>query len=393
MPFVSGGAERHAASLCKALQEYGHEAVEITLPFKWYPGSSLVDSVLAAKLTDVSEYEGVPIDLVVGLKFPAYLARHPNKVFWIIHQHRQAYDQWDHGGSDLLQEPEGDAIRHFIHAEDHAAFATTQRPIFTNSINVASRLDKYLGLKAVPLYHPPPLADSMVEGRFGDYLFAPGRINPSKRLELIIEGLAKAKSRLRLVVAGTYENRTYYESLLELAKSLGVDRQIEWCGSVDDGTIIQLYAGTRAVVFAPLDEDYGYITLEAMLSGKPVITVADAGGPLEFVVHNSTGYVCNCNAEALAQAFDELMDDPIRAERLGTNGLERYRQMNISWSHVVERLVGFGCLYPNIRPQGSPSPSVMNHRSTSIESNYVDNLSIAAGIAPPLAVRIVSSCQ
>src|SRR6056297_2518913 len=108
VPFVTGGAERRAASLCEALNRYGHEAVEITLPFKWYPGTVLADSILAAKLTDLSEFEGVPIDLMIGLKFPAYLARHPNKAFWIIHQYRQTYDQWDTGVSDLLETPQGD---------------------------------------------------------------------------------------------------------------------------------------------------------------------------------------------------------------------------------------------------------------------------------------------
>ncbi len=83
VPFVRGGAERHSANLCTALRAHGHEVAEITLPFKWYPSSTLIDSILAARLTDLSEIEGVPTDLMIGLRFPAYLARHPNKVNWI----------------------------------------------------------------------------------------------------------------------------------------------------------------------------------------------------------------------------------------------------------------------------------------------------------------------
>jgi glycosyltransferase involved in cell wall biosynthesis len=187
VPFVNGGAERHAARLCKALREYGYDAVEITVPFKWYPAGTLVDSILASRLLDVSEYDGVPIDLAVGLKFPAYLMRHPEKVFWIIHQHRQAYDQWDSGVSDLLQYPDGQAIRRFIHSEDQMALAGTHRPIFANSKNVANRVERYLDRKAIPLYHPPPLEEEMRLGKYGDYIFAPGRINPSKRLDLVVD--------------------------------------------------------------------------------------------------------------------------------------------------------------------------------------------------------------
>lgn len=340
VPFVNGGAERHAARLCKALREHGYDAVEVTVPFKWYPGGTLVDSVLAARLLDVTEYDGVPIDLAIGLKFPAYLMRHPRKVFWIIHQHRQAYDQWDSGVSDLLQYPDGQAIRRFIHLEDEVALAGTHCPIFANSKNVASRLEKYLDRKAIPLYHPPPLEEEMRLGRYGDYIFAPGRINPSKRLDLVVQALARSGPKIRVVVAGAYENRKYFESLQALADTLGVSRQIEWRGSVDDTTMVQLYADARAVVFVPLDEDYGYVSLEAMLSGKPVITVSDAGGPLEFVEGGTTGYICEPNPTALAQAFREVMDDKGHAERLGSEGFDRYRQMGISWNHVVEQLIG-----------------------------------------------------
>ncbi|WP_406857372.1 hypothetical protein ABEG18_07035 [Alsobacter sp. KACC 23698] len=101
-PFVTGGAELLARSLRDQLVQYGHEAEIVSLPFKWYPPSVLLDQMIAASLTDTSNFNGVPVDLAIGLKFPAYLARHPNLVFWLLHQHRSAYDEWDSGVSDLL---------------------------------------------------------------------------------------------------------------------------------------------------------------------------------------------------------------------------------------------------------------------------------------------------
>lgn len=70
VPFVTGGAERHAANLCHALNRHGHEAVEITLPFKWYPGEVLASHILAAKMLDLSEVEGVAVDMVIGTQVP-----------------------------------------------------------------------------------------------------------------------------------------------------------------------------------------------------------------------------------------------------------------------------------------------------------------------------------
>ncbi len=363
VPFVRGGAERHSANLCTALRRHGHEVAEITLPFKWYPNSTLVDSILAARLTDLSEIEGVPTDLVIGLRFPAYLARHPNKVYWIIHQYRQAYDQWDAGVSELLNDPDGDAIRHLVRAEDRKAFADTKHKVYANSKTVAQRLQTHLGQKATALYHPPPNAELLTPGPFGDYLFAPGRLNASKRPELLLQALAGTSSPLRLVVAGVAENPRYMESLQVLARDLGVADRVEWLGGIDDETMRMRYANARAVVFAPQDEDYGYITLEAMLSGKPVITTDDAGGPLEFITNGKQGFVCQASPHALAQCFEALMQDKRLAERMGAAGYQHYSDLDISWDHVVETLTG------KSRPKDSLRPAMAEKNAKTTETN------------------------
>ncbi|MEM8537700.1 MAG: glycosyltransferase family 4 protein, partial [Pseudomonadota bacterium] len=310
VPFVSGGAERHAAGLVAALQRHGHTATEITLPFKWYPGEVLADHILAAKLTDLSEVEGVPVDRMIGLKFPAYLARHPAMQFWIMHQHRQAYDQWETGQSDLLDDPDGLSLRALVQAEDRAAFAASPHPIFANSVNVAGRLQRNLGIAARPLYHPPPQAEAMHTGSYGDYLLVPGRINPSKRLELVLEAFARTKTKLRLVIVGTAENPAYAQALYKQSLAPEMAGRIDWQGAVDDATLRRLYADARAVIFVPQDEDYGYITLEAMLAAKPVVTLSDAGGPLEFITHEQEGLVAAPSSADLAVCLDRLMQDP-----------------------------------------------------------------------------------
>ena len=389
VPFVQGGAERHAANLVNALNAYGHEATEITLPFKWYPGEVLADHILAARMHDISEFEGVPIDLAIGLKFPAWLANHPNKLFWIIHQHRAAYDLWSAGDADLMHDPDGDALRALIHAEDRAAFTASPHPLYANSGNVAKRLSQYLDMEATPLYHPPPNAERLWQGEYGDYLFAPGRINPSKRLELILRGLAATRSRIRLVIAGVAENPGYQQELHALALELGVANRVTWLGRVDDETLLRHYAEARAVVFVPQDEDYGYITLEAMLAARPVITVADAGGPLEFITDGQEGRITAPKPAELGQAFEELMGDAALAERMGQAGLARFTDMQITWEHVVETLAGRSDqqVHPIPTEQGAPAPD----EATATASEDAPELSpqdqaveaLKAAIAPP----------
>lgn len=389
VPFVQGGAERHSANLCEALRAHGHEVAEITLPFKWYPSSTLVDSIMAARLTDLSEIEGVPTDLMIGLRFPAYLARHPNKVYWIIHQYRQAYDQWEAGVSELLEDPDGDAIRHLVRAEDRKAFADTTHPIYANSQTVAQRLQTHLGKKATPLYHPPPNANRLAPGPFGDYLFAPGRLNPSKRPELLLKALAKTAPPLRLVIAGVAENPSYLESLKTKARELGVSDRVEWLGGIDDATMQASYANARAVVFVPQNEDYGYITLEAMLSGKPVITTTDAGGPLEFITTGKQGLVSKATPRALAESFEILMQDKALAERMGATGYQHYHTLNISWDHVVETLTGQSRPKDSLRPTLAPDVVETAEDADKIADPQADAVAqLRTAIAPAQTPRV-----
>ena len=116
--------------------------------------------------------------------------------------------------------------------------------------------------------------------------------------------------------------------------------RVEWRGHVSNEEMIDLYAGARAVVFPPFDEDLGYITLEAMLAGKAVITASDSGGPLEFIADGKQGLVVEPKAKALAKALDRLWLNPREAESMGRNAAERYRTLSISWDNVVEKLTG-----------------------------------------------------
>ena len=103
VPFISGGAEFLADGLVTHLRRRGVEAELVTLPFKWYPPKSVLDAMLAARLTDLEEVDGHSIDRLITLKFPAYYVPHSNKVLWLLHQHRQAYDLYDSPYGDLKE--------------------------------------------------------------------------------------------------------------------------------------------------------------------------------------------------------------------------------------------------------------------------------------------------
>ena len=333
MPFVSGGAEAHVRGLVAALTRRGYCAEKVSVPFKWYPKGELLACAAAWRMVDLSESNGERIDRVIATKFPTYFVRHPNKVTWLFHQYRAIYDligtpysEFDHTEGDVR-------LRDRLIALDNDVLAESKR-LFTNARNTAARLESYNGLAAEALYHPPPLPGKLTTGDSGDYVLSVGRLEANKRVDLIIAALAHTDRRIRLIVAGEGPLRGQLE---EKAAAMGVADRVIFTGKVSDEELVKRYAGAMAVVFPPFDEDYGYVTLEAFLARKPVITTTDAGGPLEFVEDGVTGVVAEPTAESLGAAIARLASDPRRARALGDAGFERVR--DISWDHVVDRLM------------------------------------------------------
>lgn len=339
VPFVRGGAEVLAEGLRNALEAAGHQAEQVLIPFKWYPPERILDTMLACRLLDLTEACGSRIDLLIGLKFPAYYIPHPNKALWIVHQHRSAYDLWRHPMADLHLHPEGEQVRQAIRQADHQLIPEA-RVITTISQNVSRRLEQYCGIPSEALYNPPAQAARFHCSGQEDYLFFPSRLNLTKRQELVVEALALTRQPVVVCFAGAADEPGHLEELRTLARRRGVEKRAQWLGLISEEEKIERYARALGVLFPPLDEDYGYVSLEAMLSSKPLITCTDSGGPLEFVDPGATGLVAAPSAQSLAEAMDSLWENRRTAESMGQAARERYAGMKISWEHVVKTLIG-----------------------------------------------------
>lgn len=335
VPFTTGGAESHVEGLRRALIAAGYKAEIVALPFKWYPPTEIMRGAMAWRMLDLSEANGQPVDLVIGMKFPAYLVAHERKVLWILHQYRAAYNLWGTPFDDLSTYPEGVRVREWIkHCDER--FIPEARKVFANSKVVAERLKRYNNIESEPLYHPPPLADRLRPGEQGDYIFYPSRLEPQKRQELLIEAMRLVKSPVKLILAGGSADAGRYEGLI---KTHGVSDRVTMRGFVTNEELVELYANSLAVCYLPFDEDYGYVTLEAMLSGKPVVVPSDGGGAAELVEHSQTGLMAEADPQAIADCLDSLYLDREQARRMGERGLEKLKAMNLSWESVVEKII------------------------------------------------------
>ena len=332
-PFITGGAEILVAELRKNLERRGFRTDVASVPFKWYPVAEITRQALAWRLLDVTESNGTPVDLVIPTKFPSYLVRHSRKVAWLFHQHREAYDLYGTEYCSFTESPEDQQVRQAIHSMDGAGLAECQT-IYTISRNVANRLRQFNGLPGVPLYPPPHHLGRYRNDGYGDYLFYAGRLDRLNRLDLAIDAMQRVKSGALLKIAGT---GPLAEELRKQIEGLGVADRVELLGFVCADDLLRLYGGCRAAYYAPLNEDYGYVTVEAFLSEKPVVTTRDAGGPLEFVTHRDTGLVAEPTPEAIAETIDALWAlPPARLREMGALG--RSRVVDITWDHVIDRL-------------------------------------------------------
>jgi glycosyltransferase involved in cell wall biosynthesis len=333
VPFVHGGAEVHVRQLVRELRARGHQVELVSVPFKWYPKEEILPHAAAWRLLDLSESNGRTVDLVIASKFPTYFVRHPRKVTWLIHQYRAAYELCGTPYSDFAHTELDVGLRDTLMRLDNEMLGEC-RAIFTNARNTAARLAKFNGIEAEPLYHPPQLAGRLLPGPYGDYVLSVGRIESVKRVDLLVRAMAEADRPLRLVVAGDGTQRATVEAL---AAELDVGDRVTFLGSVGNDDLLRLYSGALAVAYPPYDEDFGYVTLEAFLARKPVITCTDSGGPNEFVRDGVNGFVCEPQPTALAGAMNRLAMNPRLAASLGDAG--HVSASTVTWDGVIEKLL------------------------------------------------------
>lgn len=331
-PFMRGGAELLGEELVRRLKEAGFAADLLEIPYTAWPKEAVLSNTAAWRMIELSDQEGRPIDLMITTKFPSYFIKHPNKVAWIFHQMRELYEPsvaqgyYDESLSD-------DLLKSRLIETDRAALAEHKK-LFTISGNVSARLKKYHGMDSEAVYPPPKLIGRYRQGEFGDYILSVGRLDPWKRTDLLINALARTKTSARAVIVGTGPEE---KNLKELAVSLGVEDRVEFRQRVSDDELVDLYSSSSGIFFCPRDEDYGFITIEAFLSGKPVITASDSGGPTEFVINKKTGLVIEPVPPEASAAVDALFKDAVLARRMGSAALKSLPVL--SWDNVIKKLI------------------------------------------------------
>lgn len=341
VPFTRGGQEVLVSSLLKELKRRGHDADLVEMPFSVFPKESMLNQAAVWRSLDLSQFAGKKVDLVIATKFPSYYARHPKKSLWLVHQRREIYELYGSRFSDFSDDPRDEALRRMLVEGDNKVISECA---FVSGIsqNVVDRLEKYNGIKGQALYPPLPLAGKYKSETAENYILSVGRICTIKRVDLMLKALPIVHNFVKLKIAGVADEPGIMDYLNnEIDKHHLWDR-VEFLGRVSDEELIDLYAKAYAVYYAPFDEDYGYVTLEAMASGKPVITATDSGGVLEFIKDGECGIVLNPDTDSIGHGINRIIEDKELALRLGACGRDKIQSLASelqSWDKVVDGLL------------------------------------------------------
>lgn len=373
VPFTIGGAENLAWGLQNWMNQHTQHQVEIIkLPSREHDFWSLIESYENFYHLDLSYF-----DMVISMKYPAWMVQHKNHVCYLLHRLRGLYDTYHlmhlseevKGGNkyidSILQymasnaEPESledffcilrelknhateipkeyfafpaPFIRKIVHYMDDFALSSKNICKFISISNTVKNRKNYFPKDCwVDVIYPP---SNLTEYSSGEYkhIFMVSRLDAPKRIDLLIRTMAYVKSDVRLYIAGTGPQEK------ELKKLAQKDRRIIFLGYVNDETVERYYSDSLVIPYFPYDEDYGLITLEAMLHGKPVITTTDAGGPTEFVKNNETGFIVSANPQDVAEKIEYFVAHADEAKRMGENARRKVKE--ITWEKLVEGITG-----------------------------------------------------
>ena len=323
---VTGGAELLYRGLQQAFVTRGYDAKLIEIVVDECSFENILQGYEDFKNLDLSSYDGV-----LSTKSPSYNIKHKNHICYLLHTMRVFYDRFE----DEMQKSEDNLIRRDkIIAMDSEIFSKIPT-LFTIGHEISNRLIKYNHIYHSEVLHPPLLEDNFKLIDHKPFAFIPSRLHRWKKIDFLIESWREVKSDIDLYIAGVGEDRAYFEKLA------GKDGRIKFLGSISDEELVDYYAKALFIPFAPIDEDYGYVTLEAFRSKKMVLTCKDSGEPNNMVINDVNGFVVERDKKKFAKKVDHIVANPKETKQYGEQGYQL--SLNINWDNTIKTFIeGFG---------------------------------------------------
>ncbi|MEM2956111.1 MAG: glycosyltransferase family 4 protein [Candidatus Pacearchaeota archaeon] len=334
-PYIEGigGAQRVIAKYSNYLKEKGHY-VEIFTQ-RYDPKTAYAEfkniKITILKLKNkifspfvylLKKFRG--FDLIIANDWPTHFASLRNdNVVWICYSPKR--DFYDLKKYYLKNYPFYEKmlilIKNILFKSIDILSAKKAKKIMPISKNVLDRVKKYYNREGEIFYCGIDF-DRYYNKKYGNYILCISRLVKPKRVDILIRSMGLVKSKIKLLIAG---DGPEMNNLKKLAKNYP---NVKLLGAVDEKKLIELYANCLAVVYVPIDEDWGLIPLEAGASGKLTIGVNE-GGLKETIINNKTGFLINnITPEKIAEKIDYLAKNKKIAIKMGNEARKIARKFD-----------------------------------------------------------------
>jgi glycosyltransferase involved in cell wall biosynthesis len=339
-----GGGERHLADLANGLARRGHEVYAALVPASPLPG----------ELSDLPKENIIELplrnslDVASALKLARFVRRNQIE---IVHAHLAR----DYPLAALAARRAGARLiltRHalFPLTRIHKVVLRRVERVIAVSQAVADGLiaQDIFDRDKIVLIHNGVDLDRFAKTKEGDAVEQQktgarhcvgtiGELAPIKGQETFLRAAAIVSSRrehVDFIIAGedkarTGENRLGLERMVD---ELELSERVRITGWADD--VVELLGTLDVFVSSSRSESFGIAIAEAMASGVPVVSTMTAGAR-EIIDEDKTGRLVPIgDAQALAEAICELLNDPKTRERLASNALRK-----VSEQFSLDRMV------------------------------------------------------
>jgi glycosyltransferase involved in cell wall biosynthesis len=358
-----GGAENLYEGLVNALNVAGHTATQIKVVVDESTFESILEAYCNCFYLDLNDY-----DLVISTKAPTYMVRHRNHISYLLHTIRVFYDMFDVEFNP--KDKENLKQRKLIHKFDkYGLHPSRTKKHCVIGETVAKRFkdaDPFWNPINFEVIYPASTISDFNEPKEGEFIFLPGRLHRWKRVDLVIKAMKYVPYDVKLLIAGKGEDA---EELKKLVKHLKLEDKIEFLGLVSDDELLELYSRSIVVPYTPKSEDFGYITLEAFKSKKPVITCYDSGEPPYIVNDRLSGFVVEPDPKKIAEKINYFMANPDEAKRMGENGYNSVQ--DVTWENATKKILDV--------PSVPPNQSNLNTKKMLVTDNQILDPPIGGG--------------
>lgn len=324
-----GGGERHLVDLSRALVDLGHEVYAAAVP----------DSPLWSELSFLPQERRFTLSRHNYVKNVTGLARFVRAHdIEIVHAHAAR----DYHLAALAVKM---ASRSRLVLTRHVLFPLRKinGPLLSGAARVIAvseavaeslRQNGVIEPKKVTVVHNgidvDSFGQSIADEREGSVLVGTvGHLAPIKGHDVFVRAAALISARrreVRFVIVGEDKSpdMSYRRSLKSLISELGLNEIVTLPGWRDD--MPAALSSLTVFVSAARSEPFGLAIVEAMAAGLPVVATASEGA-LEIIEDGVSGkLVALDDANALAQAINALLDDPLERSRLGRNAQQAARE-------------------------------------------------------------------